>query len=122
LQLFLTNPFAYLMAFALVAATFLCALGGAQTASGAGAEVILGLAWRVMFSTWVDVDAGRRRCKPCFEFGFLTAVFFPASLLWYCVWSRGWRRGLLMVLALFALWVLPQIVATVFLDLRLIAL
>jgi hypothetical protein len=43
------------------------------------------------FVLWVMADAQSRRRTPCFEFGFLVAVYFPVSLAWYVVWSRGWR-------------------------------
>src|SRR6516165_2501880 len=51
------------------------------------------------FVIWVVADARARQQTPCYDFGFLVAVFFPASLCWYVVWSRGWR-GMLMLAAL----------------------
>jgi hypothetical protein len=45
---------------------------------------------------WVMIDARRRRCVPCHEFGFLVAVFMPASLVWYVFWTRGWRGAALL--------------------------
>jgi hypothetical protein len=40
-------------------------------------------------------------------------LLFPLSLAWYCLWSRGWR-GLLVLLALLALWLLPYAAAIAF--------
>jgi hypothetical protein len=39
-------------------------------------------------------------------------VLFPVSLVWYAVWSRGWR-GLVMVAALAGLLLLPTVAAIV---------
>ena len=44
------------------------------------------------FVIWVMADAQSRRRTPCFEFGFLVAVYFPVSLAWYVFWSRGCAR------------------------------
>src|SRR5882757_2870509 len=53
-----------------------------------------GLALFLIF--WVMIDARRRRCVPCHEFGFLVAVFMPVSLVWYVFWTRGWRGAVLL--------------------------
>jgi hypothetical protein len=68
----------------------------------------LGLA----FILWVTADARIRRRTPCYDFGFLVGVFFPASLVWYVLWSRG-RRGLLTLAALIGLMLLPYASAIV---------
>jgi hypothetical protein len=47
---------------------------------------------------------------PCFDFGLFAVLFFPVSLLWYCCWSRGWS-GLLLLLLIFALWLVPWVLA-----------
>lgn len=39
---------------------------------------------------WITDDAHRRRCTPCYDFGFLMWYLFPFSLLGYLVWTRGW--------------------------------
>jgi hypothetical protein len=64
------------------------------------------------FILWVTADARSRRRTPCYDFGFLVVVFFPASLVWYVLWSRGWR-GLLTLAALVGLMLLPYVSATV---------
>ncbi len=55
---------------------------------------------------WIMADARRRRQTPCFDFGFLVAVFFPISLVWYVFWSRG-TRGILLLAAFAGLMFLP---------------
>ncbi|ODU01120.1 MAG: hypothetical protein ABS79_02220 [Planctomycetes bacterium SCN 63-9] len=55
---------------------------------------------------WMDLDARRRRIVPCHDFGFLTMVVFPASLVWYVFWSRGWR-GVFLLAGLLGLWAVP---------------
>jgi hypothetical protein len=62
------------------------------------------------FVIWIMADARVRRRTPCYEFGFLVAVYFPLSLAWYVVWSRGWR-ALFMLTGLVALMFLPWLLA-----------
>jgi hypothetical protein len=59
---------------------------------------------------WMMMDARRRRCVPCHEFGFLAGVYMPISLLWYLCWSRGWK-GLLLLAAFLGMVLLPGITA-----------
>jgi hypothetical protein len=73
-------------------------------------EDVTTFGWVLMLVCWADADARHRRLIPCYDFGLLVGVFFPASIIWYCVWSRGWR-GLLMIVALTLLWWLPYAVA-----------
>ena len=54
---------------------------------------------------------------PCFDFGFLVAVFFPISLVWYAFWSRG-VRGVLLLGAMLGLMLIPWLSAIVVLLLR----
>jgi hypothetical protein len=61
---------------------------------------------------WVIADARTRRKTPCYDFGFLVAIFFPASLLWYVFWSRGWR-GLLTLSTLVGLMLVPWLSASI---------
>jgi len=80
------------------------AAAGVPPSTAAALLTSCGLA--VAFILWIVDDARSRRCVPCFDFGFLVAVFFPASLAWYVLWTRG-RRGLTTLVALFALMLLP---------------
>jgi hypothetical protein len=61
---------------------------------------------------WMATDARRRRYAPCHEFGFLLGVYLPISLVWYLLWSRGWR-GLLPLATFIGLLMLPGIIYTV---------
>lgn len=61
---------------------------------------------------WVVADARTRRQTPCYDFGFLVAVFYPASLVWYVLWTRGWR-GLITLAALIGLMILPWFSASI---------
>lgn len=67
--------------------------------------------WSMMIVVWLESDARRRRL-PCFDFGLFAYLFWPITLIWYCVWSRGWM-GLLTVLGVFALFYAPFFAATV---------
>jgi hypothetical protein len=61
---------------------------------------------------WIVSDARARGCSPCFDFGFLVGVFFPLSLVWYALWSRG-AKGVLLLAGLFVLLILPSLTAGV---------
>jgi hypothetical protein len=62
------------------------------------------------FIVWIMVDARSRRRTPCYEFGFLIAIYYPVSLVWYVFWSRGWR-AILMLAGFFVLMLLPALSA-----------
>jgi hypothetical protein len=62
------------------------------------------------FILWIEGDARRRGCMPCHDFGFLVAVFFPVSLVWYSLWTRGWK-GLFLLAALCGLMYVPWLLA-----------
>jgi hypothetical protein len=64
------------------------------------------IAYRLAFALWIMADARIRRQTPCYDFGFLVAVYFPVSLIWYAFWSRG-LRGILVLAALLGLMLLP---------------
>jgi hypothetical protein len=85
-------------------------VAGVATSEAADRLNSVGLA--LAFVLWVVADARRRRCVPCYDFGFLVAVFFPVSLLWYLLWSRGWR-GTFLLAALFGLLLLPWLAAVI---------
>jgi hypothetical protein len=55
---------------------------------------------------WIMADAHLRRQTPCYDFGFLVAVYFPISLVWYVFWSRG-MRGIVLLSGLIALMLIP---------------
>jgi hypothetical protein len=61
---------------------------------------------------WIIVDANRRHRVPCHDFGFLLSVFFPVSLAWYLIWTRG-IRGILTLAIFGALFILPVFCAFV---------
>ncbi|HEX5271078.1 MAG TPA: hypothetical protein VFW33_11345 [Gemmataceae bacterium] len=111
MRLWLTSPLALLIGLSLVTAALLCCFVGAGLPPTPGAELLLAMSWALMLVIWIDLDARRRGRLPCFDLGLLAAVWFPISVAWYCVWSRGWRRGLLLLLALFGLWIAPRLFA-----------
>jgi Cobalt uptake substrate-specific transmembrane region len=75
------------------------------------------LAFALACVLWAVADAQKRRKTPCFDFGFLVAVFFPISLIWYALWSRG-VRGFLLLAALLGLMFIPWLSAIVVFVLR----
>jgi hypothetical protein len=84
--------------------------GGKLPSDDAERLTSISLTWALV--VWVIADARIGRRTPCYDFGFLVAVFFPVSLVWYVLWSRGWR-GFLTLGALFGLVILPWVSASV---------
>ncbi|WZO99390.1 hypothetical protein EP7_000996 [Isosphaeraceae bacterium EP7] len=78
----------------------------AGTAPSAEALRLTELGLSLSLVLWVVADAQSRRITPCYDFGFLTAVFFPVSIAWYAIRSRGWK-GVLTLIALLGLIYLP---------------
>jgi hypothetical protein len=114
LRRWLQNPMAIPTILSLGAAVVLCSYVGVGEAPSITAERVLDLGWALMAVFWMDADARQRRRIPCFDFTFLAAIYFPVSLFWYCVWSRGWGWGLLLLSTLFGLWLLPHFLAVAF--------
>lgn len=54
---------------------------------------------------WVAADMRSRGRTPPFELPFFILLAWPLSLMWYCIWTRGWSG---MALA-FGLIVLPYV-------------
>jgi hypothetical protein len=98
-----------ILAVALLAAAQAGYVARGKTLSDA-AELLLSIGLALAFVLWMVADARTRRQTPCYDFGFLVALFFPVSLLWYVVWSRGWK-GTFMLPALLGLLVLPWLAA-----------
>jgi hypothetical protein len=49
---------------------------------------------------------------PCEDGAAPASYAFPLSLLWYCLWSRGWR-GLLLLLGLASLVFFPALIGEI---------
>jgi hypothetical protein len=100
-------PLCILIAFQCVAEGVYVAFGTSPS-DAAGRIFSLSLALFLVF--WIIADARRRHCMPCHDFGFLVGLFLPVSLVWYLIWTRGWR-GLALLVGFIALVLLPQISA-----------
>jgi hypothetical protein len=105
-------PMAVLVAAVAASSVFFIAHVAAGPPPSETVQALTSLALVLSFVLWVMADARSRRRIPCYDFGFLVAVFFPASLVWYVLWSRGWR-GLLTLAALIGLMLLPSVCGTV---------
>lgn len=75
-------------------------------------QVATSFCWSLLLAFWIVADARRRKCVPCFDFGFFCYVFLPIAVPWYCLWSRG-PRGVLTLVAFAALWLVPYMIASV---------
>ncbi len=73
---------------------------------------LLEIAPALFLLAWMVQDARRRRCVPCHEFGFLSAVYLPASLIWYVFWSRGWK-GFWLLAAFIGLFSIPEFASVI---------
>jgi hypothetical protein len=60
---------------------------------------------------WIASEARDRRQTPCFDFTFWLLVFWPLSLFWWCIKTRGWW-GVLVALGLLVLASVPAVFAT----------
>jgi hypothetical protein len=114
---FLIHPLAPVVALALSTVPVLCFLATTRGGGPGGLTTIMGIGWAWMLVCWMDSDARRLRRLPCFDFGLLVGIYLPLSVVWYCLWSRGWR-GLLLLLLLFGLWLTPFIIAMIFAIIR----
>jgi len=106
------GPSGMLVASVAALSTFQVPYAATGVPPSAAATLLTSYGLALAFILWVADDARSRRCVPCFDFGFLVAVFFPASLVWYVLWSRG-RRGMTKLVALFALMLLPWLFTVV---------
>lgn len=100
------GPFGVLSATVAAFSTFQAAYVVAGVTPSGAADQLTSLGLTLAFLLWVVADARRHRRVPCYDFGFLVAVYFPFSLLWYVLWSRGWR-GIFTLAALLGLMCLP---------------
>jgi hypothetical protein len=100
------GPTGILVATIVAYSAFLVAYVAIGSAPSQGAQQLTSVGLSLAMVLWVMADARLGRRTPCYDFGFLVAAFFPASLVWYVVWSRG-RRGLLTLGFLSGLMLLP---------------
>jgi hypothetical protein len=94
-----------------------CAYIWAGTAPPENVARLASIAFALACVLWIMADARKRRQTPCFDFGFLVAVFFPVSVVWYAFWSRG-VRGFLLLAAMVGLMFVPWLSAIVVFVLR----
>ena len=59
---------------------------------------------------WVLEDAHRQQGYPCYDFGFFVALGFPFSVVWYLLWTRGFR-GLLVMGIFLGIYLAPWLCA-----------
>ena len=111
------GPMGMLVAAVVASSAFLIAHVAAGAIPSDEVQQLTSFGLALAFVLWVIADARSQHRTPCYDFGFLVAVFFPASLVWYVLWSRGWR-GWLTLGALIGLMLLPWVFATVALALR----
>jgi hypothetical protein len=106
----LRSPIAALVSFALIATLIRCAYVLAHVPLSSAAESLAAVCWAWPVVIWMDYDAIRLRRRPCFDFGLFLVLTFPLSIVWYCLWSRGWR-GMKLLLGLVALLFVPPFAA-----------
>ena len=110
------SPFVALLISISVIATFQIGYVVAAMPPSPASTMLMQFAPSLALVFWIDADARQRRRTPCYDFGLLMVLFFPASLIWYPVWSRGgW--GFLSLIGLLTLMCVPYFSATVVWDL-----
>jgi hypothetical protein len=114
----LKNPLVHVAGYSLAATVFLLCFVRTGKDFPDGPAMLVSFGWSLMVLCWMEADARRRRRLPCFDFGFLMGLAFPVSAVWYCIHSRGWGWGTLLLLALVSLLLLPQYAAVCFALLR----
>ena len=77
------------------------------------AELIASYTLPICLVIWVQADAQRRHCTPCYDFGMFVLFAWALCVPAYLLWSRGWR-GVLVVLVFFGLLISPSLAAMVF--------
>jgi len=84
----------------------------AMSADGINAfhEYVNRYALPMAMATWVEFDARRRGKLPCFDFGWLTFVFWRIAIPVYLVRTRG-ARGLVQALLFGLMLLIPGVVA-----------
>lgn len=75
-------------------------------------QLAVGSVSLLLLLMWIEADARHRHQTPCFDFGYLCALFLPLSVFWYCLWSRGWK-GLGILTLLGVLWIAPSLAANI---------
>jgi hypothetical protein len=108
---FFAHPLAPLMLFAVVLTVLLTIYFSVGLAPSTTFELLASFSWSLLVAFWVVVDARRRACTPCFDFGLFCYVFYPVAVPWYCFWFRGWR-GAVTLLIILGLWIARHIVAS----------
>ena len=106
------SPFRALVISICAISTFQIGYVVAQVVPSPASTMLLMFAPAFALVFWIEDDARHRRYSPCYDFGFLMLLFFPASLIWYAVWSRG-RWGLLAAIALLGLMFIPSFCAII---------
>jgi hypothetical protein len=106
------GPFGILFATFLILAALQFDYAAVGRAPSENVSRMSSLAVALACIVWIMADAQLRRQTPCYDFGFLVAVYFPISLVWYVFWSRGWR-GFLVLGAVLGLMLLPALAEVV---------
>jgi hypothetical protein len=108
----LLSPIAPLLFFSIGFGAILSAYMALGAAPSLGFETAASFVWCVLLALWIVNDARRRRGIPCFDFGLYCYFLLPVTITWHCVSTRGWR-GILLLLAICATWILPYLVARI---------
>lgn len=81
-----------LVFFAMGTALIYSACDAAGAVPSRWAEILLSKGWLLFTLIWMTCDARRTRGLPCYDFGFLSGLWYPLSLIWYCS-GRGAGNG-----------------------------
>ena len=109
---FLVHPLSPLLLFSFISTAFYIVYLTLGRVPSEAFEVLVSFGWTLLLGLWIVSDARRSKRTPCFDFGLFCFMFLPVVVPWYCIWSRGWR-GALTLLMLVCIWLAPPIVATV---------
>ena len=100
--------FGLLIALSVLVATYLCAYLAYELYPSENAFYLASYVLPIASAIWVQRDARRRKCTPCYDFGTFVIFTWMFSVPAYMIWQYGWK-GLAMTALFVGIWFVPTI-------------